>query len=173
MSGNAALAAAKKRRNPVDSPSMSNQQTMGKNVSFSNQMLNNSEVKEYRDNAPTTPIRTILEHDRQIFLLERKVEELQEMSQSNNDSLDTQIMETTNMEIKNLKTTILKQQKNIQELTNLVTNMRGTIITQNGNIDTLTEKIDKLNTTDLSSIKEEVKNELNNQGTVKLEINDK
>ena len=82
-------------------------------------------------------------------------------------------MELTNHEIKTLKNTILKQQKSIQDLTSLVTNLRGTIITQNGNIDTLSERLDSLNTSDLSTIKEEVKNELNNKETVKLEINEK
>tara|TARA_A100001011_G_C14310027_1_gene845069 strand:- start:960 stop:1469 length:510 start_codon:yes stop_codon:yes gene_type:complete len=169
MSGNAALAAAKRRRNPVEGPT----QSTSKNVSFSSNNEIQSGVKVYRDSAPTTPIKTILEHDRQIFFLERKVEELEELIETKNEGNDSQSMELTNQEIKTLKNTILKQQKSIQDLTSLVTNLRGTIITQNGNIDTLTERLDNLNTSDLSTIKEEVKNELNNKGTVKLEINEK
>ena len=72
MSGNAALAAAKRRRNPVEAPT----QSVPKNVSFSSNNEIQSGVKVYRDSTPTTPVRTILEHDRQIFFLERKVEEL-------------------------------------------------------------------------------------------------
>lgn len=169
MSGNAALAAAKRRRNPVEGPS----QSVPKNVSFSSNNEIQSGVKVYRDSTPTTPVKTILEHDRQIFFLERKVEELQELLQTKNDGNDSQDMELTNQEIKTLKNTILKQQKSIQDLTSLVTNLRGTIITQNGNIDTLSERLDSLNISDLSTIKEEVKNELNNKETVKLEINEK
>jgi len=169
MSGNAALAAAKRRRNPVEGPT----QSVPKNVSFSSNNEIQPGVKIYRDSTPTTPVKTILEHDRQIFFLERKVEELEELLQNKNEGNDSQDMELTNQEIKILKNTILKQQKSIQDLTSLVTNLRGTIITQNGNIDTLTERFDSLNTSDLSTIKEEVKNELNNKETVKLEINEK
>ena len=173
MSGNAALAAAKRRRNPVDGPSIPNQQTVpSKNVSFTSNMQDTQDLKVYRDNAPTTPIKTILEHDRQIFYLERKVEEL-ELSRDNDTVATDPQTENNNQEIKLLKSTILKQQKSIQELTSLVTNLKGSIITQNNSIDSLTERLDHLNTNELSTIKEEVKKEIGSKGTVNLEINDK
>ena len=186
MSGNAALAAAKRRRNPLDGQFSNQQLSQKKNVSINTEA---NGLKNYRENNSITPSKLILEHDLKIFYLERKVENLIENSNENSEAnLDLQtleMLETNSHEVKSLKSTILKQQKSIQELNSLVTNLKASIISQNNNIDSLTEKLDNLNSNDLSSIKEEVKEEvkeeikeeINNQeintdGIMKLDINE-
>ena len=180
MSGNAALAAAKRRRNPLDGQ-FSNQQLSQKNVAFNSQNQDTSGLKKYREETSSTPGKLLLEHDLKIFYLERKVENLlentNENSQVNLDSQTLEMLETNSQEVKSLKSTILKQQKSIQELNSLVTNLKASIMSQNNNIDSLTEKFDSLNSNELSSIKEEVKEEINNQeistdGIMKLDISE-
>ena len=180
MSGNAALAAAKRRRNPLDGQ-FSNQQLSQKNVAFNSQTPDTSGLKKYREETTSTPGKLLLEHDLKIFYLERKVENLlentNENSQVNLDSQTLEMLETNSQEVKSLKSTILKQQKSIQELNSLVTNLKASIMSQNNNIDSLTEKFDSLNSNELSSIKEEVKEEINNQeintdGIMKLDISE-
>merc|ERR1711998_4979 len=166
MSGNAALAAAKRRRNPLDGQ-FSNQQLTQKNVAFNSQNPDTSGLKKYREESSITPGKLLLELDKKIFYLERKVENLLENTIENNEANENlqtlEILETNSQEVKSLKSTILKQQKSIQELSSMLTNLKASIISQNNNIDSLTEKFDSLNSNELSSIKEEVKEEINNQ----------
>jgi hypothetical protein len=155
MSGTAALAAAKRRRNLTEGLGQS--QNVGKS-----QM---EELKVNRTtNDPVHPIQTLLTHDKQIFILERKVEQLEQLEQFEqtkgsshgfepNDELDS-LVKNNNSEIKLLKITIQKMQKHIQEIAGLVTSLRGTIANQDGVISELVEKITNTSLSGLPSVYE-------------------
>jgi hypothetical protein len=152
MSGTAALAAAKRRRNLTEG--LGQPQNVGKS-----QM---EELKVNRiTNDPVHPIQTLLTHDKQIFILERKVEQLEQFEQTKgssnglepSDELDS-LVRNNNSEIKLLKITIQKMQKHIQEIAGLVTSLRGTIANQDGVISELVEKITNTSLSGLPSVYE-------------------
>lgn len=152
MSGTAALAAAKRRRNLTEG--LGQPQNVGKS-----QM---EELKVNRTtNDPVHPIQTLLTHDKQIFILERKVEQLEQFEQTKSsshgleisDELDS-LVRNNSSEVKLLKITIQKMQKNIQDIAGLVTSLRGTIANQDGVISELVEKITNTSLSGLPSVYE-------------------
>tara|TARA_B100001121_G_C18629253_1_gene593463 strand:- start:721 stop:1209 length:489 start_codon:yes stop_codon:yes gene_type:complete len=160
MSGAASLAAAKRRRNP---PEMNEQVTP---------KLSGLAPDGTRTNRPTNPevhpAQILRQHDRQIFILERKIESLEEgggsgggNGSSYNPELENLVV-NSNAEIKILKNTISKQQKSIQELTSLVTSLRATVSSQTSDISVLTEQLQSKLTTSTEPDK----------NTIKLDISD-
>lgn len=153
MSGNAALAAARRRRGEEPNNNL-------KSNTYNRQLEElNKEIK-----SPIHPLKCILDHDRQIFILEKKFEKLEENLKNNSEpSADFDIMmQNTSSEMKLLKNSMQKQQKSINELTSLVTSLRATILNQEKVIDDLSQQTRTLNTEENDEKK----------GTVKLDISD-
>ena len=145
MSGNAALAAAKRRRNPIEPPQASQPQLNRQTNSYDNGLKKNP-------NAGTIhPFKLALEHDKQIFILERKLELLEQNGVSSesggvSEELENMVRNSSS-EVKLLKASLQKQQKSIQELTTLVTSLRGKLANQDSLIDKLTEELANMSTT--------------------------
>ena len=158
MSGTAALAAAKRRRNLNESPPVNG------NKSQSEQPMVNREPKE-----PVHPLQTLLTHDKQIFLLERRFEQLENAipNMANggevSDELDS-LVRNNNSEVKILKLAIQKMQKQIQDLNTLATTLRGSISNHDGVINDLIEKVTNTNISGLSSVYE------NEESNIELNI---
>jgi len=177
MSGNAALAAAKRRRNPVEQQFSSNTYTpdilqeeepcLAKLIN--NKYINDNGIKTNKTANITNPIQLLREHDKEIFVLERRLEMLEEksgMDNSSNSSNSSELenfRQNTNSELKLLKSSFAKQQKSMQELTTLVTSLRATISNQNTTINNLTEE---LNSTTLQDT------DVKNKSTMKLHISE-
>jgi chromosome condensin MukBEF ATPase and DNA-binding subunit MukB len=151
MSGTAALAAAKRRRNLTDSPP----------VNGSKSQLEQPMVTR-PSNEPVHPLQTLLTHDKQIFLLERRFEQLEQAipnmanmgnSSETSDELDS-LVRNNNSEVKLLKLAIQKMQKQIQDLNSVVTTLRGSISNHDGVINELIEKVTNTNLSGLSSVYE-------------------
>jgi chromosome condensin MukBEF ATPase and DNA-binding subunit MukB len=151
MSGTAALAAAKRRRNITDSPP----------VNGSKSQLEQPMVTR-PSNEPVHPLQTLLTHDKQIFLLERRFEQLEQAipnmanmgnSSETSDELDS-LVRNNNSEVKLLKLAIQKMQKQIQDLNSVVTTLRGSISNHDGVINELIEKVTNTNLSGLSSVYE-------------------
>ena len=151
MSGTAALAAAKRRRNLTDSPP----------VNGSKSQLEQPMVTR-PSNEPVHPLQTLLTHDKQIFLLERRFEQLEQAipnmanmgnSSETSDELDS-LVRNNNSEVKLLKLAIQKMQKQIQDLNSLATTLRGSISNHDGVINELIEKVTNTNLSGLSSVYE-------------------
>jgi hypothetical protein len=111
---------------------------------------------------PVHPLQTLLTHDKQIFLLERRFEQLEQaipnMANMNNgaeisDELDS-LVRNNNSEVKLLKLALQKMQKQIQDLNSVVTTLRGSISNHDGVINDLIEKITNTNISGLSSVYE-------------------
>lgn len=169
MSGNAALAAAKRRRNPVEKPEPK------LNASTSNQSLTGgSDLKTNRDRgAQLHPLQVVLEHDRQLFEIERRLENL------NMDVLSENAIEMTNeldslvknnsSELRLLKATVQKQQKSIQELTSVITSLKATLSNHETTINELCQDMSGVvEKTDVSTETEE-----DTGSTVKLDVSEK
>ena len=144
MSGAASLAAAKRRRNP---PEMYNEQSQ-KLSGVQEQGMKTNRTSNERQH----PGQILRQHDKQIFLLERKVEALEEKDNDQgivgvgNPELENLVL-NSNAEIKLLKSTITKQQKSIQDLTSLVTGLRATVSVQTSDLSELNNYFtNKLNT---------------------------
>jgi uncharacterized coiled-coil protein SlyX len=154
MSGTAALAAAKRRRNLNDSQPITGSKS---------QMEQPTVTRPSTE--PVHPLQTLLTHDKQIFLLERRFEQLEEaipnmanMANMNNgaeisDELDS-LVRNNNSEVKLLKLALQKMQKQIQDLNSVVTTLRGSISNHDGVINDLIEKITNTNISGLSSVYE-------------------
>jgi chromosome condensin MukBEF ATPase and DNA-binding subunit MukB len=151
MSGTASLAAAKRRRNLTDSPP----------VNGSKSQLEQPMVTR-PSNEPVHPLQTLLTHDKQIFLLERRFEQLEQAipnmanmgnSSETSDELDS-LVRNNNSEVKLLKLAIQKMQKQIQDLNSVVTTLRGSISNHDGVINELIEKVTNTNLSGLSSVYE-------------------
>jgi hypothetical protein len=151
MSGTAALAAAKRRRNLTDTPP----------VNGSKSQLEQPMVTR-PSNEPVHPLQTLLTHDKQIFLLERRFEQLEQAipnmanmgnSSETSDELDS-LVRNNNSEVKLLKLAIQKMQKQIQDLNSLATTLRGSISNHDGVINELIEKVTNTNLSGLSSVYE-------------------
>jgi hypothetical protein len=151
MSGTAALAAAKRRRNLTDSPP----------VNGSKSQLEQPMVTR-PSNEPVHPLQTLLTHDKQIFLLERRFEQLEQAipnmanmanSSETSDELDS-LVRNNNSEVKLLKLAIQKMQKQIQDLNSVVTTLRGSISNHDGVINELIEKVTNTTLSGLSSVYE-------------------
>ena len=157
MSGNAALAAARRRRNPVEVPEIpeKNRKQLYNNSMFDeepilqtyldNQNVNEHGVRVNRTSQAKNIHELVLEHDKLLFVLERKIDRLITESTGTDKTLGLEELDnytrTTNTELKLLKTTMQKQQKSVQELTTLVTSLRATISNQNNTIDELTNQL--------------------------------
>jgi DUF438 domain-containing protein len=151
MSGTAALAAAKRRRNLTDSPPVN-----GSKSQIEQPMVTRP------SNEPVHPLQTLLTHDKQIFLLERRFEQLEQAipnmanmgnSSETSDELDS-LVRNNNSEVKLLKLAIQKMQKQIQDLNSVVTTLRGSISNHDGVINELIEKVTNTNLSGLSSVYE-------------------
>jgi hypothetical protein len=151
MSGTAALAAAKRRRNLNDSQPITGSKS---------QMEQPTVTRPSTE--PVHPLQTLLTHDKQIFLLERRFEQLEQaipnMANMNNgaeisDELDS-LVRNNNSEVKLLKLALQKMQKQIQDLNSVVTTLRGSISNHDGVINDLIEKITNTNLSGLSSVYE-------------------
>tara|TARA_B100000927_G_scaffold283773_1_gene271895 strand:+ start:52 stop:519 length:468 start_codon:yes stop_codon:yes gene_type:complete len=154
MSGNAALAAARRRRG----------EETNNNLQVNKNSNNTKQFEEVSGNSKIHPLQCILNHDMQIFILEKKLEKLEENSNNDNTTpadLDL-VMQNNNNEIKLLKNTISKQQKSIQELTSLVTSLRATVSNLETTIENLVEETKSLNVNENDSKK----------GIVKLDISE-
>ena len=151
MSGTAALAAAKRRRNLTDSPPVN-----GSKSQIEQPMVNRP------SNEPVHPLQTLLTHDKQIFLLERRFDQLEQAipnmanmgnSSETSDEIDS-LVRNNNSEVKLLKLAIQKMQKQIQDLNSLATALRGSISNHDGVINDLIEKVSNTNLSGLSSVYE-------------------
>jgi chromosome condensin MukBEF ATPase and DNA-binding subunit MukB len=154
MSGTAALAAAKRRRNLNDSQPITGSKSQMEQPTITRP-----------SNEPVHPLQTLLTHDKQIFLLERRFEQLEQaipnmanMANMNNgaeisDELDS-LVRNNNSEVKLLKLALQKMQKQIQDLNSVVTTLRGSISNHDGVINDLIEKITNTNLSGLSSVYE-------------------
>jgi uncharacterized coiled-coil protein SlyX len=178
MSGNAALAAAKRRRNPVEQQSgyLPNKQMSSMMLeeepllskTMSNTGITSDGLRKNRTSQIKDVNELIFEHDKVLFILERRLETLEGDGGNNGSGTTNAELENftknTNSEIKLLKTSLVKQQKNIQELSSLVTSLRGTISNQNSTIADLSEQLNN------SNLNEQV--DVKGQSTVKLDISD-
>jgi hypothetical protein len=148
MSGTAALAAAKRRRNLNDG------QPVIASKSQNEQPMTNRVQRE-----PVHPLQTILTHDKQIFLLERRFEQLEQAIPHMNNGAETSneldsLVRNNNSEVKLLKLAVQKMQKQIQDINSLVTTLRGSISNHDGVINDLIEKITNTTISGLSNVYE-------------------
>ena len=158
MSGTAALAAAKRRRNLNDA-----QPVNGSKSQIEQPKLNRIQ------NDPVHPLQTLLTHDKQIFILERKFEQLEQAIPNMNNSPETSdeldsLVRNNNSEVKILKLAIQKMQKQIQDLNTLATTLRGSISNHDGVLNDLIEKVTNTNISGLSSVYE------NEESNIELNI---
>ena len=166
MSGNAALAAARRRRNPFEqeqqaqAQAQAQSQKLQKPRSYYDSNLNiiseNELISQGLKVNKTANIKDmnqlIVEHDKTLFVLERKLENLEQNTAADNSSILENVIQTMNTEIKLLQSSIAKQQKITQELTATVTSFRGTIHNQNNAIQELAEQLTQLLDTTSNSI---------------------
>jgi len=140
MSGNAALAAARRRRNPFDQQVQQSLRSSS-NTNIMNEPESSLEGVRVNKTANIKDLnQLIIEHDKLLFILERKLENL-ENNKSDNVSDFENITLSISTELKLLKTSLTKQQHTIQELTSLVTSLRGSIMNQNRTIQELSEQL--------------------------------
>jgi hypothetical protein len=162
MSGTAALAAAKRRRNLNDS-----QPVNGSKSQIEQPIVNRP------SNDPVHPLQTLLTHDKQIFLLERRFEQLEQAIPNMNNGAETSdeldsLVRNNNSEVKLLKLAVQKMQKQIQDLNSVVTTLRGSISNHDGVINDLIEKVTNTNISGLSSVYET--NDENEDSHIELNI---
>lgn len=164
MSGNAALAAARRRRGEDPTQNIEPLRSSMKQTQNQNQFYDTSTYNRDPD-TKMTPVQCILEHDKQIWILERKMDSLEQGNINNNGlSSETEnLITTNNSEIRLLKSTLQKQQKTLQELNTLVTTLRATISNNNVAIEELTDKLNNMASSQ----------NLDNKSTVKLDLSDK
>ena len=112
MSGNAALAAARRRRGEDPTQNIEPLRSSMKQTQNQNQFYDTSTYNRDPD-TKMTPVQCILEHDKQIWILERKMDSLEQGNINNNGlSSETEnLITTNNSEIRLLKSTLQKQQK--------------------------------------------------------------
>ena len=169
MSGNAALAAAKRRRNPVESSNINTQQQRNMN----NENLETNGLRSNRVSGESVhPLQVVLQHDRQLFDLERRLESLNtntnlDNSTQNMDELDS-LVRNNSSEIRLLKNTVQKQQKTIQELSSMLTSLKGAYTSHDNLINELSEQIYKSSGVETVSVSTEM--EGNEGGVMKLDF---
>jgi len=139
MSGNAALAAAKRRRNPALAGEA------GRHLA--------SQLEKVPRKVQSVP-ELLVEHDRKLFVLEKKFDE----THLNEDNANTgasgsvannaeNLAKSNAIEIKLLKATVTKQGKALQDVHSLLTTVRATLNTQTAEINrlkSLREDVDAL-----------------------------
>lgn len=182
MSGNAALAAAKRRRNPAEQQFSSNtsmpdmlqndEPCLAKLMNSRN--TNENGVKTNRTANASHPLQLLRDHDKILFILERRLEMLEEKGGMGNGSNSGELenfTRNTNSELKLLKSSLVKQQKSVQELTTLVTSLRGTISNQNATIADLTEQLNSATLGQSTEIRVD-EPDVKSQSTMKLDISE-
>lgn len=183
MSGNAALAAAKRRRNPAEQQFSSN--TSGVNTLqdedepclaklMNSRNTNENGVKTNRTANTSHPLQLLRDHDKILFILERRLEMLEEKGGMGNGSNSGELenfTRNTNSELKLLKSSLIKQQKSVQELTTLVTSLRGTISNQNATIADLTEQLNSATLGQSTEIRVD-EPDVKREATMKLDISE-
>lgn len=182
MSGNAALAAAKRRRNPVEQQFSSNtsmpdmlqddEPCLAKLIN--SRTTNENGIKINRTANTSHPLQLLRDHDKILFILERRLEMLEEKSGMGNSSNSSELenfTRNTNSELKLLKSSLIKQQKSVQELTTLVTSLRGTISNQNATIADLTEQLNSATLGQSTETKLD-ESDVKSQSTMKLDISE-
>ena len=147
MSSNAALAAAKRRRNISYSETTSiprNTNSTNVNSSQSNLNTNSRALK-----GPVTPYDLITNHDKRLFDIELKLDSndifvtktdldsLTLNSRSNIDNTTINKLDTNIKEMTQLKNTITKQTKTVQDINSLVTTLRATVLSQTAELNEL------------------------------------
>jgi hypothetical protein len=186
MSGNAALAAAKRRRNPVEQQSISSRDPQMSMMDDEEPLLtktmtergvNGQGLKVNKTSQIKDVNQLIFEHDKLLFILERRLDMIDDNGGSstsgNSDELEN-YTRNTNSELKLLKTALAKQQKSMQELTTVVTSLRGTISNQNVTIADLTEQLNNATLNQSHEVKLEKQDEpdVKGQTTMKLNISE-
>lgn len=182
MSGNAALAAAKRRRNPAEQQFSSNtsmpdmlqddEPCLAKLMNSRN--VNENGVKTNRTANASHPLQLLRDHDKLLFILERRLEMLEKKGGMGNGSNSGELenfTRNTNSELKLLKSSLIKQQKSVQELTTLVTSLRGTISNHNATIADLTEQLNSATLNQSTEIKVD-ESDVKSQSTMKLDISE-
>ena len=115
-----------------------------------------------------------LHHDKLLFILERRLDMIEDKgsmgNSGNSDELEN-FTRNTNSELKLLKSSLIKQQKGVQELTSLVTSLRGTISNQNASIADLTEQLNNATLNQSTEIKLD-ESDVKSQSTMKLNISE-
>jgi hypothetical protein len=182
MSGNAALAAAKRRRNPAEQqfsfntsmPDMLQEDEPCLAKLMNSRNTNENGVKTNRTANASHPLQLLRDHDKILFILERRLEMLEEKGGMGNGSNSGELenfTRNTNSELKLLKSSLVKQQKSVQELTTLVTSLRGTISNQNATIADLTEQLNSATLNQSTEIKVD-ESGVKSQSTMKLDISE-
>lgn len=180
MSGNAALAAAKRRRNPAEQqfsfntsmPDMLQEDEPCLAKLMNSRNTNENGVKTNRTANASHPLQLLRDHDKILFILERRLEMLEEKGGMGNGSNSGELenfTRNTNSELKLLKSSLVKQQKSVQELTTLVTSLRGTISNQNATIADLTQQLNSATLNQSTEIKVD-ESDVKSQSTMKLDI---
>ena len=171
MSGNAALAAAKRRRNPVESVNNNTQQQRY----MENQNVDTNSLRTNREQGSSVhPLQVVLQHDRQLFDLERKLETLHantnlDNSPQNMDELDS-LVRNNSSEIRLMKNTLQKQQKTIQELSSMLTSLKGAYSSHDNLLNELTDQLAKAPEVETVSVSTEM--EATEDGVMKLDISE-
>lgn len=151
MSGNAALAAARRRRG--EEPIVQN------NTNQRQPNMNNMNASQMPSLNNVHPLKCVLNHDKQIWILERQIEQIIENINSSDNANNNSFANDQNTnEIKLLKSTIQKQQKNIQELNTLVTSLKATLLNTEHIISDLTDKFDTMNNHDINDYSSKITN---------------
>ena len=175
MSGNAALASARRRRG--EEPVMASNLQRGNQRHLATMQNPTSVNRDPNIQVNRTkgmsihPLQLALEHDKKIFALERTIEQMYNTETgANNVSSETEsIIQNNNSELKLLKTTIQKQQKAIQDMNSVITSLKANVINQNSTIEELTEQLNSITVPEIAESSENT----DKKGTVKLDISDK
>ena len=143
MSGNAALAAAKRRRNPAFAPE-------GGQIQHEHQEQPVQRVKSV--------VELLVEHDRKIFVLEKRMQIVREatgtdgnMTSPGNNSAAVannaeNLAKANGIELKLMKGTLTKQTKTLADLQSLITTLRATLNAQTAEITRLKQLKDDVDT---------------------------
>ena len=148
MSSNAALAAAKRRRNISFSEPNSVLANANTNANNTNSIIKASEQLRALK-GPVTPGELIKNHDLRLFHIEQKLDQgnafvtkadLETLILNPTSSIDNitiNKLDTNVKEITQLKSTITKHSKSLQDVNSLVTTLRATLLSQTAEINDL------------------------------------
>ena len=176
MSGNAALAAAKRRRNPAFSPDGG--------------QFNQLQQEEQPVQRVKSVVELLVEHDRKIFVLEKRMHIVREATgtdgnnthQSGNNSSTVannaeNLAKANAVELKLMKGTVTKQTKTLAELQSLITTLRATLNSQAAELNRfklLKDDVDALKKTANDKNKDEDDDEDDEDDTkIQLNVNEK
>jgi hypothetical protein len=148
MSGNSALAAARRRRGTTEAPPPAN--TKVQNRGRGPPVPQTPQTPQ----TPQNPLAILGGHDRKLFNLERKLQELEEImvsktdleslelnsdNKTNNitDNITLNRLDTNNRDVQQVKKDFLEMKKSLQELNSLVTTLRASLLNQIKEVDNL------------------------------------